>query len=463
MQTLKISENHFTHLKEILYKDEPLENAAFLLIGSNKFENEVKYLVRRIIEIPENLFIVKNEIHIEISTQAIHGIVRLCEANNLGLALCHSHPFSLKSLDYSPSDDYGEEQINEYFKKILPNQPLISILFGRDKIVGRIWNDNGSIEEIKNLEIIGNTIKKITLTNKPQSLNVVESVYDRQIGAFGLDGQIRINQTKVGIIGIGGTGSIIAEQLVRLGVVDLKIADHDTFDKSNITRMYGSSTNDLPQKKILKKELVPRYKVDIMVKHLQKINPKLNIKGFKENIVYKTTADKFLDRDVIFACTDKHWSRAIINQISFQYLIPVINTGVRLSSHLGKFSAGTIVSHFLGPDKPCLWCYDYLKSNIIYAESIDPSNRKNLINQGYIENIDDLQPSVITYTSLGSCLSMTIFLNLITGYLGEFGNISSLRSDMLQLDIRRGTTNIKENCVCQKVYARGNNYPLYTI
>lgn len=463
MKTVKISDYCYHKLQRILFKDSPLENAAFLLIGISIVKDNEVFLVRRVIEIPEEMFDVKSEYHLEISSQAINGIISLCEVNQLGLALCHSHPTSDHELTYSPSDDFGEQNIFKPFKKILPNLPLISILWGREKIISRCWKNENNTFLIDNLEIIGDVIKKLDLNNSLKLPNIVSTEYNRQISAFGEEGQKKILSTKVGIVGTGGTGSIIAEQLTRLGVGDFKIADYDTFGRSNISRMYGSYAKDIPKKSSLKVLKISKYKVDLIKKHLKAINPGIKIQTFKKSIVQKEVAECFLDRDVIFSCTDDHWGRAVINQICYQYLIPVINTGVRLSSKNNMFISGNIVSHSLGPDKPCLWCYEYLKPKIIEAESMTPQERIKLVHDGYIENIDIPQPSVITFTSLGSCMSMEIFLNLITGYLGEYGKLSSLRSDMLNLDIRRGTTQIKDNCICKKVFARGDCYTLFTV
>jgi molybdopterin-synthase adenylyltransferase len=462
MKTVKISECLFTDLRKILFKDSPRENAAFLLIGLNRIASNEVYLVRRIIEIPEHLFIEKNEYHLEISSQAINGIISLCEENKLGLALCHSHPFTNDKLNYSSSDDYGERNINRIFKKILPDLPLVSILFGKEKIIGRYWNRDDTTKTLDNIEIIGNSLTKIQLNNDVKTFEIVDTKYNRQISAFGEDGQRKIIQTKVGIVGTGGTGSIIAEQLVRLGVVDIKISDKDIISETNLTRMYGTYYKDVKKSK-LKFFHRPKYKVDIIERHLKSINPKVKIIKFHKSIVFKEVADEFIDRDVLFSCTDDHWGRSILNQMSYQYLIPLINTGVRLTTDKQKFTAGNIVSHLIGPDKPCLWCYEYLKSKIIEAESMKPESRENLIKEGYIENINIKQPSVITFTSLASCMGMEIFLNLITGYLGEYGKISSIRHDMLNLDMRRGIVNVKKNCICKKVYAKGNSIPLYTI
>lgn len=51
------------------------------------------------------------------------------------------------------------------------------------------------------------------------------------------------------VIGCGGTGSSVAEQLVRLGVRYLTMIDPDHVSQSNLTRVYGSTASDVGRPK----------------------------------------------------------------------------------------------------------------------------------------------------------------------------------------------------------------------
>jgi tRNA A37 threonylcarbamoyladenosine dehydratase len=58
-------------------------------------------------------------------------------------------------------------------------------------------------------------------------------------------GQRRIKKLKVGVAGLGGMGSNIAETLVRLGVGQLRVADPDHIDTSNLNRQVIANRNTL--------------------------------------------------------------------------------------------------------------------------------------------------------------------------------------------------------------------------
>jgi tRNA A37 threonylcarbamoyladenosine dehydratase len=61
---------------------------------------------------------------------------------------------------------------------------------------------------------------------------------------MGEDFQRKMEEIIVGIVGLGGTGSCVVEQLSRQGVKHFLIVDHDKFEHSNLTRVYGSKISD---------------------------------------------------------------------------------------------------------------------------------------------------------------------------------------------------------------------------
>jgi len=63
--------------------------------------------------------------------------------------------------------------------------------------------------------------------------------FSRQVLAFGEELQKLFQQLTIGIVGMGGTGFSVAEQLIRLGVGRIITADKETLDDSNVTRVYG--------------------------------------------------------------------------------------------------------------------------------------------------------------------------------------------------------------------------------
>ena len=278
--------------------------------------------------------------------------------------------------------------------------------------------------------------------------------------AFGEAGQALINATKVGIVGVGGTGSPTAEQLIRLGVQDLVLIDKDRFEESNLTRVYGTFAGDVPRKGRGRQD---PYKVDVVAAHLKRINPKATIYPLAEDVVKHKTASALLDRDLIFLCTDNHWSRSIVNEIAYQYFIPTINMGVRIDAPKKKITGAAGVVDVLRPDLPCLWCSQSLNADRIAAEGLPPAERRQRLREGYAENVGTATPSVISLTTTASSLSVTAFLQLLTGFMGEYGEIQRLNYRILEGTVSRGKTTLRDQCVCRKVRGYGDLRKLSTL
>lgn len=454
---VRITEEDFEKTRSILMADIPKESAAFLLAGIKNGDQCTELLARRLIEIPKSEYRFQEDYRLEISPRAINGLIALCEKNNLGVILCHSHPAGLR---YSASDDFGEKRIAQTIWQFLPNVPMGSILISPDGIKGRIWKSDATTKPISKITVLGRHLRSISLNKNSLEFfdlqnSINNEIFDRQILAFGIEGQNIISKAKVGIVGLGGTGSPTAEQLVRMGVKDFVLIDKDDFDPSNLTRIYGSVYKDAYSKRH-KVFHLRKKKIDLINKHLKRINPALRIKKIKENVAVENTCKALLDCDVIFCCTDDHWGRSIVNQIAYQYLIPVINMGVRIDSDKGKIRGATGAIHVLRSGKPCLWCYEFLRAERIRTESLPPHERDALLREGYVENINDSAPSVVSLTTTISGLAVTVFLQIMTDFMGTAGDLSCIQYDILRGEVRRGTRGESLKCICQIVKGYGD-------
>lgn len=279
-----------------------------------------------------------------------------------------------------------------------------------------------------------------------------KQIYDRQIRAFGEAGQQLLASTKVAVVGVGGTGSPTAEQLVRLGVRDLVLLDPDTLESSNITRVFGA---------FHKTQM--GSKVAAVASHLSEINPEARIRPLPLNVVLDRGCRALLDRDVIFLCTDDHWGRAVVNQVAYQYLIPTLNLGVNLAALRASGFEGVGIVDVLRPDLSCLWCRQFLRSDRVAAESMPAAERATRAREGYVQGVDTPTPSVVSITTTVSGLAVTQFLNLVTAFSDGMDSVERLNYDVARSTVSRGRTTPQETCICKQVRARGDLEALPTV
>lgn len=215
-------------------------------------------------------------------------------------------------------------------------------------------------------------------------------VFDRQIRAFGSAGQRVLSELRVGVVGAGGTGSAVFEQLVRLGVGEILVIDPDVIndDGSNITRVYGSNMGD-----------IGKPKVDLAARHADTIGLGTKVHAVAGTINDEATASLLTDCDVIFGCTDDNRGRVTLGRLSTWYLIPVIDMGVRLTSTnetlRGIEGRVTVIT----PGRGCLQCRGRINIEALQTEVLAPHERQQRIEEGYAAGLDDRDPAVIAYTT----------------------------------------------------------------
>lgn len=95
--------------------------------------------------------------------------------------------------------------------------------------------------------------------------------------------QERLGDVVVGIAGCGGIGGATAERLVRMGVRNIKVADPDTFDVSNINRQFGASVDS-----------IGRNKAEVVAELVHNTTKDVNIDVFPEGIT-EEDVDEFFD------------------------------------------------------------------------------------------------------------------------------------------------------------------------
>jgi molybdopterin-synthase adenylyltransferase len=227
---------------------------------------------------------------------------------------------------------------------IPPGAPTASLLLYPGGMDARVWLPGSPRPvPIDEVIVIGRAIRRPLLRGARGAGFSASEIYSRQVLAFGKEGQRLVSSAKTAVVGVGGTGSACTEQLIRLGVKDLRLIDYDRFESSNLTRVYGSVWADAyprlrwPWRK-------PLLKAEIVRRHLARISPEAKISLVSAHVAETRAAEGLLDRDLIFICTDDHWGRSVVNQISYQYLIPSINLGVRIDSKNGEIIGASGVS-----------------------------------------------------------------------------------------------------------------------
>lgn len=259
----------------------------------------------------------------------------------------------------------------------------------------------------------------------PRIPGLPDESFHRQSLLFGAAGQHQLAQAKVGIIGLGGVGSLVNEYVARLGVGTIVAVDYDHMEDTNRPRVVGSRVADCHSLRgrgwfgwFKKQRRGPALKVAVAERVALEANPKVRFRGIAGDVTHQSIAQELRDMDFIFLCADSMQSRLVFNALVHQYLIPGVQIGskVPVDKRTGKvgnvFSAARLVLPQQGSG--CLWCNELIPAAKLQDEALSEGERQQ---QRYVEDEQVAAPSVITLNALGAGQAVNDFL---FHYLGIF-------------------------------------------
>ena len=166
--------------------------------------------------------------------------------------------------------------------------------------------------------------------------------YSRQIilKNVGIVGQKKISSSKVFIVGAGGLGCPIADLLCRAGVGEIGIIDHDKITLSNLNRQTLFNTSD-----------INKYKVEVLKKKLNKINPLIKINTFKKKINKKNINNLIKKYQIIIDASDNFNTKFLLNEKSIEFKKKLIVGAI------SKFDGHIFVFNFKNQKTACLRCF----------------------------------------------------------------------------------------------------------
>lgn len=129
---------------------------------------------------------------------------------------------------------------------------------------------------------------------------MADGAFARNIGTIGEKGQKKLGSARVGVVGLGGTGGIAFETLVRAGAGNFVIADGDRFERANFNRQIYATRGNLG-----------KWKVDAAAEKAVSINPKIRIEKYRGKLHGKNIG-KLEKCDIVIDGTDNLETRRII-------------------------------------------------------------------------------------------------------------------------------------------------------
>lgn len=400
MNTLAFAARGLQQLKAALAHPE-LESAAILLCSPVRLSTGGFRLLVMSAFLPEDGdYAHRTPICAELTTTFCLPIEQRARRENLALVYVHTHPGGLPAR-FSAVDDGTERKLLSYLERRGARGPHAALLFADGGINARMLGAGDPMRVIE----VGESVV-VALGPEAQQKHDPEDRFDRQVRAFGADGQHRLSTLTLAIVGLGGTGSLTAQQAAHLGVSNFLLVDDDIVEETNLNRVVGTRRRD-----------IGRPKVEVAARMIKAINPKALVTIIKDDVTSPGVARRVIEADAVFCCTDSHASRHVLNQAAYQFLTPVIDMGV--SINVGSNGAAKFAGHtkLLAPGQACLWCINNLDAEEVRRELMTDEQRAR---DPYVQGHARVpQPAVISLNSTVSSLSITMLLSVITGVPAE--------------------------------------------
>jgi molybdopterin/thiamine biosynthesis adenylyltransferase/proteasome lid subunit RPN8/RPN11 len=385
-----------------------LESAGVLLARQVSTPEGMRLLARRMCWVDPSAYTAQTSNHMSIRPEGYIGALALAEADTAVPIWFHTHPSGTSGPVPSRWDRQVDKDIADLFRLRSGSDHYGTLIFsphGDEYIfTGDIQPADEAPKPIDRIWVVGDRWRLVqSQHSQPIPL---DAIFDRNVRAFGSAIQILLGDLKVVITGAGGTGSAVAEQLVRLGVRNLTLVDADTLSASNVTRVYGSTPAD-----------IGRLKVEVLRDHLLRIAPDLKCRTLDEMGTLRHVAQAMTGADVLFGCTDDNAGRLTLSRLSTYFLLPIIDVGVLLSSdHDGMLHGidGRITT--LSPGSACLACRNRIDMGRAAAELRTPQERKRLEDEGYAPVLGQIEPAVVAFTTAVAAAAVNELLDRLIGY-----------------------------------------------
>ncbi|WP_441316718.1 ThiF family adenylyltransferase [Geothrix sp.] len=362
-----------------------------------------------------------------------------CRDEGFAYLAIHNHA-GLDSVEFSGDDLRSHERGYPALRDITRGQIVGGLVFAQNAVAGDLWFKNGR-KPLAGARVLGSTFRYLT-SDPIAGGRGLDIKYDRQARLFGERGQGILRKQRVGIIGLGGIGSLVCELLSRLGVGSLVLVDPDRIEPSNLSRVVGSSawdTREVFQQSGLPKWIKnmpfsrPRLKVDIASRVARQANSSIEVQRIPESVVDGDTAEALTSCDFIFLAADSHQARHVFNALVHQYLIPGVQLGAKVEVEAATGKVGRVFS-VVRPSNPgsaCLWCNGLISPAKLQDEALSATER---IAQRYVDEPDIPSPSVITLNAVAAARGVDDYLFRTVGL-----RLGGLEHDFLYFEPRLGS------------------------
>ena len=227
--------------------------------------------------------------------------------------------------------------------------------------------------------------------------------YDRQLELFGREGQAKLEAARVAVLGLGGLGSHVCQQLAYLGVREFVLADHDDVEVTNLNRLIGATPAD-----------VDTSKIDVAVRTIMAVQPDAAIQPIDTKLPDRRIDSALDGCDLIMGCFDNDYPRLLATGLASERGIVYIDTASGIEVEPLFYGGHVLVA---GDAPGCLHCFRELDQNEIRRAQLTEEQLEveAKIYGIPVERLRGTGPSVVTLNGVVASIATTEAMAWLTG------------------------------------------------
>jgi molybdopterin/thiamine biosynthesis adenylyltransferase len=453
---MRITEHHYDQIRRATcasFLDGirfPPETGCIILVGRNDHPTHPSVVVADVLK-PEDG---------ELTEQARDGLVfssrylrrallRVRDGNLAGFLTIHTHPMSDTHVNFSPYDDANDPYLMANLYELEPRGVFGSMVLSRSSARARLWNSNGTAyRSVEALIIVGEQLRFLAANGDGCDAEAIAAeIFDRSLAITGKGALAQLARMRVGLIGGSGTGSIMAELLMRAGVGHILIFEPDHIEKINLPRILHSRRHDAEAgvaKSFRLAEAIHEAGLDTQIS----LVPGGDIRR-------EPVALELRSCDVVIGCVDRDWPRLILCELANQYLIPYIDLGTEIGIRENEIQSLDSRVSYVAPGRPCLLCSGVVTNERIRLEALEPAERDRVLAMGYSDDIRLVAPAVMDLNMRAASYAMLVVRHLLQSFL-DTPLPTHIKESLTNYSIRRINHTSRPDCpVCRSAVRLG--------
>ncbi|WP_222913419.1 ThiF family adenylyltransferase [Natrinema sp. SYSU A 869] len=420
---LVLSTSHVQQLRDHLLQDDQ-ERIAVVhcsTSGGDHAHRETRLLATAVHPVPDADLETQSRSACRPALDVERDITADCRRHGMHPIVIHSHPFDATPT-FSRSDSDMMDGYREWLTGLYPDMHLGVGVLGTHGLATVIVPAAADQFTDLPVTVVGDWLLDPPLTTGPacdtpetDTVNggtpgsIDRERYDRSIRALTTSGQHRLATTPIAVVGIGGLGSIIAEELARYGAHRLTVVDPDVIEPSNLPRLFGCHADH-----------VGDPKVSAIKQHLERLNPQMEISAVQA--MAEDVPDLLKAVDLIVAGVDRVSARMWLNQFAARHLVPYVDAGMVIDvdddPDTQQITAMEGYIQLIAPGATaCFDCLGRGDPEQARIEHLSDDALAEELDRGYITATDLApEPAVVPLNGIIASKTVQLLAKQITGY-----------------------------------------------